>query len=149
MPEHGGPAEWAAAGDMARGLARFFQSLGYRSLAEFRLQRARRRADLFAINRDGHIVLVEIKTSRADYRSDGKWEDYLDFCDAFYFAVPPGFPREVLPAAHGLIVADAWSAEILRPAEDRPLNAARRRNLILRFALDAAARLHALEDPRL
>lgn len=144
MPSPGG----SVADVLARGLGRYFTDLGYQSLTEFKL-RNRRRADLFAINRDSHIILVEIKSSEADFRADQKWPDYLDFCDAFYFAVPPEFPSDLLPAEHGLIVADAYHAEILRPAADDPVNATRRRHLILRFGLTAAARLQGLADPRL
>jgi len=135
------------AAEVARGVTRFLADLGYRSLVEFRLGN-RRRADVLALNRAGHIILVEIKSSEADFRADGKWPEYLPYCDAFYFAVPADFPRRLLPADHGQIVADAFHAEIIRPAAESPLHAARRRTLTLRFALTAAARLQGLEDPR-
>lgn len=140
--------ELPAAAWLARGTARFLADLGYRSVAEFKLGNGRR-ADLFALNERGHAVLVEIKTSEADFRADAKWPDYLPYCDAFYFAVPAAFPRAILPEDHGLIVADAYHAEILRPAPAQALNATRRRHLFLRFGLVAAARLQAFEDPRL
>src|SRR3546814_5087076 len=35
--------------------------------------------------------------SLADLRADGKWPDYVGYCDAFYFAVPPGFPHDPVP----------------------------------------------------
>ncbi len=135
------------AAEVARGVTRFLADLGYPSLLEFRLGN-RRRADVFALNRAGHIILVEIKSSEADFRSDGKWPDYLPYCDAFYFAVAADFPRALLPADHGQIVADGYQAEIVHPAAEAPLHAARRRHLTLRFALTAAARLQGLEDPR-
>ena len=59
----------------------------------------------------------------------------------------PGFPVELLPEDEGLIIADRYAGEMLRPARQRPLPAARRRALLLRFGRLAAARLQALTDP--
>ena len=55
---------------------------------------------------------------------------------------------EVLPEDCGLLAADAYGAVVLRPAPERPLNGARRRALLLRFAAAAAQRLQRLTDPR-
>lgn len=132
---------------LARGVQRRWSEFGYGTLAEFRVGQGRR-VDVCALNRDGHFVVVEIKTSVADFRGDGKWPDYLPFCDAYYFAVPADFPREILPPEHGLIVADAYDAAILRMAPERPMNAARRKAQIVRFALAASQRLfHAQGGP--
>ena len=64
----------------------------------------------------------------ADFRGDDKWTDYVAFCDRFYFAVPPTFPREILPAAEacGSLSPTAMAA-VLRSAPVRGLAAARRR----------------------
>jgi hypothetical protein len=37
----------------------------------------------------GLLTIVEIKVSRADLLGDHKWPDYLDYCDRFFWAVPP------------------------------------------------------------
>lgn len=133
---------------LARGIARLLADLGYGSLTEFTL-RTGRRMDLMGLDRRGRLVGVEIKRSLQDFRADRKWPEYLDYCDGFYFAVPPGFPVEVLPGEPGLILADAWGAEIVRPAPEPAgrIAPARRRELTLRFALGAAQRLRRLEDP--
>ena len=55
--------------------------------------------------------------------------------------------RELIPVECGLIIADPFGAAILREAELRPLNAARRRAITLRFALAGAQRLRRLLDP--
>jgi hypothetical protein len=34
------------------------------------------------------IWIIEIKSSPADYLSDSKWRDYMEFCDRFFFAIP-------------------------------------------------------------
>jgi hypothetical protein len=121
--------------------------MGLATLTEFTL-RTGRRVDVIGLDPGGAVTIVEVKSSLEDFRSDGKWPEYLDYCDHFYFAVPDGFPLEVLPEDCGLLAADAYSAVILRPAPQRPLNGARRRALLLRFAAAAAQRLHRLTDPR-
>src|SRR3546814_12959952 len=84
------------------------------------------------------MVAVEVKTSVADFRGDAKWPEYLDWCDAFYFAVPAGFPQELVPDTCGLIVADAWDGAILRVPPALRLAPARRRHLMLRFQIGTA-----------
>jgi hypothetical protein len=132
---------------LARGVCRALAELGLATLTEFTL-RTGRRVDVIGLDPGGAVTIVEVKSSLEDFRSDGKWPEYLDYCDHFYFAVPDGFPLEVLPEDCGLLAADAYSAVILRPAPQRPLNGARRRALLLRFAAAAAQRLHRLTDPR-
>lgn len=129
-----------------RGAARHFQGLGAVVLGEVSLANGRR-ADLVVLGADGHIAIVEIKSGLADLRADHKWTDYLAFCDRFYFAVDLDFPRDRLPEGPGVIVADAYEAEILLEPETRLLPAARRKAMTLRFARAAAARLQAILDP--
>lgn len=131
---------------LARGICRMLDEAGQTSLYEFTLRNGRR-ADVIALAPDGSFTIVEIKTSVADFRADGKWPEYLDFCDRFYFAVPEGFPRDLIPQSCGLIVADAYGAAVLRPAEEMRLNGARRKALTLRFAETAGRRLMRLLDP--
>lgn len=134
---------------VTRGTARLFEDLGAAVVTEFTLATGRR-ADLVALHPDGGIDIVEVKSSREDYLSDVKWTEYQAFCDRFYFAVAPGFPMDLLPseAVCGLIVADAWSAEIVRSAPERKLASARRRALTVKLARTAAVRLRQLIDPR-
>jgi hypothetical protein len=120
--------------------------MGYGALTEFSLKTGRR-VDTIGIDRQGHIVVVEVKSSEADFRSDQKWPEYLDFCDAFYFAVPAQFPREILPEDCGLIVADHYGGAVLREPPGLRLAPARRRALHLQFALAASKRLRQYIDP--
>jgi hypothetical protein len=131
---------------LARGVARRFSQFGWCSLLEFRLKTGRR-VDVISLAPDGVITVVEVKSSTADFRSDQKWWDYLEFCDRFFFAVPADFPRELLPGDCGLIVADPYDAEILREAPVEKLPAARRKAMTLKFARTAAQRLLGHEDP--
>jgi len=131
---------------LARGVCRFLRQAGFGTLTEFTL-RNRRRVDVVALAEDGRITVVEVKSSEADFRADTKWRDYLDFCDAFYFAVPEEFPRHLIPESCGLLVADGFGAEMLREPEEGKVNPARRKSLITRFARTASLRLQALTDP--
>lgn len=103
--------------------------------------RSSRRMDVCALGPKGEIWCIEVKSSRADFKSDAKWQDYLDWCDRLFFAVPDGFPEEILPLDHGLIRTDTWDAEIIREAGEAPLAPARRKSVTLRFARLAADRL--------
>ena len=135
----------AAAPGLARGTARLLANMGYGTLDEVSLPNGRR-ADLMALNRRGQLVIVEIKSSLADFRADDKWRDYRDCCDAFYFAVGEEFPRDALPEDCGLIVADDFDAVLIREAPRHGVAAGLRRRLTLRFARIAAARLGAVMD---
>lgn len=106
-----------------------------------------RRADIAAIGPKGEIWIIEVKSCLADYRADGKWPDYSDFCDRFFFAVDAEFPAEIIPDDTGLILADRYSAEIVRDSAEDRLSGARRKAVTLRFARAAAHRLHGILDP--
>ena len=131
---------------LARGVCRALVALGHAALTEFPLNSGRR-VDVIAVNGAGETVIVEIKTSTADYRTDRKWNEYLEFCDAFYFAVPSAFPIALLPADCGLMVADDYGAEVLRRPAGQPMNGSRRRAQTLRLAVAAMQRLGRLVDP--
>jgi hypothetical protein len=137
---------------VARGILRLFQRHQIFGLLEVPLPNGRR-ADIMAIDGNGHLIIVEIKCSRADLLGDAKWPDYFDYCDRFFWGVPTDFnlsPFEgepLWPERTGLIVADQYDAEMLRPAPTEPLAAARRKAETLRFARRAAQRLTLLADP--
>ena len=146
-PPAGGEAEQRLAERLARGITRLFEDMGCAAIAEFSLANGRR-VDVIALDGQGTTSIVEIKSSVQDFRSDGKWQEYLDFCDRFYFAVAPAFPQELLPVEVGLIVADDWHGTILRPSPAFTMNGSRRRAQTLRIAMTAAQRLRRFTDPR-
>jgi len=128
---------------VTRGAARLMAQLGWAPLLEAPLPNGRR-ADVMALGARGAFAIVEVKSSVEDFRADLKWRDYLPYCDAFYFAVAPEFPRAVLPEGPGLIVADGFGGAILREAPSTPLAPARRKALTLAFARLAAMRTAGL-----
>lgn len=137
---------------VARGICRLFARNDIWALSEMPLRNGRR-ADLMGIDAKGQVVIVEVKTARSDLLGDGKWPDYLDFCDRFYWGLPPELDRVCLdgsdfrPDCCGVIVADEYDAEILRPAPSRPLAAARRKVEIERLARTALRRQLVGLDP--
>lgn len=133
-----------AALDIQRGVVRLLESLSIAALAEMPLASGRR-ADVVGISDKGEIWIVEIKSSVEDFRSDQKWHEYRDFSDRLLFAVTASFPVEILPADTGLILADRYGGELVRPAPETRLTGARRKAVTLRFARLAAARLNSLE----
>ena len=132
---------------VARGTQRLLVSLGHACVAELPLASGRR-ADLVALGRSGEIWIVEIKSSIEDFRVDAKWPDYRLHCDRLFFATAAHVAAEIFPADAGLIVADAYGAELMREAPEHRLHAATRRSMMLAFARAAARRLQALADPQ-
>ncbi len=102
---------------------------------------------MVALSGGGDITIVEIKSCLLDYQSDGKWQDYLPFCDRLYFAVAADFPCDVIPNSAGLILADRYGAELVRDPVEERLSAARRKAMMLCFARAAALRLQLHLDP--
>ena len=126
--------------DVARGVSRLLMQEGFSPILEFTLANGRR-LDVAALGPDGMVMGVEIKVALADLKGDTKWPEYLEFCERFYFAIPPGFPDEHVPAGTGLIVADRYGGAIVRRSPVAQIHASRRRAVTLRFAKVAAERL--------
>lgn len=131
---------------LARGVARALRAMDFVTVEEM-IPTAGLRVDLMALGPKGEVWVIECKSGRADYRSDQKWHGYLEYCDRFFWAVDANFPTELLPEGSGLILADAYDAEIIRMGAETPLAGARRKAMLHKFARHAAARLHSYRDP--
>ncbi len=105
------------------------------------------RVDVMALGPKSEVWVIECKSSRADFQCDHKWQGYLEWCDRFFWAVDEDFPTDLLPDDTGLIIADAYDAEILRMAPEAKLAPARRKVMVQKFARHAATRWHAARDP--
>ena len=151
-PEDGDPViafdarQSPAAAELQRGICRALRALGHAVVTELGLANGRR-ADVVALSTGGDIWIVEIKSCLVDFRTDGKWPDYLPYCDRLYFAVAPDFPCDVLPGEAGLFLADRYGAELVREPVEERLNATRRKAMMLAFAHAAALRLQLHLDP--
>jgi len=131
---------------VCRAAARFCAQRGWAPVREMPLPNGRR-ADILALLPDGGFAVVEVKSCARDFLTDGKWPDYRAYCDRLYFAVDLDFPQALIPDEVGLLVADGPDAVLLRDAPAHPLASARRRALLHRYAVTAAGRLAALQDP--
>jgi len=90
-----------------------------------------RRLDFLAMKRSHTSPTLfgyEIKINRQDFTNDAKWEDYLEYCNCFYFVCPDDLidPDE-LPSEVGLIYVtyvEKWGKfrlEKVRDAVHRPI----------------------------
>ncbi len=131
---------------LARGVCRHLTALGYACVEEMVLVTGLR-VDVMALGPKGEVWVVECKSGRADFRSDRKWQGYLEFCDRFFWAVDADFPTDLLPGGSGLMLADPYDAEILRMGPQTLLAGGRRKAMLLRFGRHAAARLMTARDP--
>ena len=131
---------------LARGVCRHLRHHDFVSVEELTPSPGLR-VDVMALGPKGEIWVVECKSSRVDFTSDNKWQGYLEWCDRFFWAVDAEFPVEILPENSGLIIADAYDAEIVRMGPDVPLPAARRKVMTRKFARHAAVRSQAARDP--
>ncbi len=131
---------------LARGVCRHLRQYDFQTLEEF-VPSAGLRVDVVALGPKGEIWVIECKSSRADFQSDDKWQGYLEWCDRYFWAVDDAFPTELLPDDTGLILADAYDAEIRRMPAEAKLAPARRKKLTLKIARNASARLQAFRDP--
>ena len=136
----------AAASHIARGVMRLFATMNLASVCEVPLPNGRR-ADIVGLSQKGDLWIAEVKSSVVDFQTDQKWPQYWEYCDQLFFAVAPTFPLELLPESTGVIVADRYGGEIVRPVAAVRLPAHRRRAMTMRLARMAAARLQVLSDP--
>jgi hypothetical protein len=139
-------SEYALA--VQRGVGRLFRLQGFAVVTELPLATGRR-ADVVGLGPSGEFWIVEIKSSIEDFRVDVKWPDYRFSCDRLFFATHAGVPLDIFPQDAGLILADAYGAEIMRGAPEHRLAGATRKTMLLRFGQAAANRLHGLVDPEI
>jgi hypothetical protein len=133
---------------LARGVCRHLLGHGFVTVEEL-MPAPGLRVDVMGLGPKGEIWVVECKSGLADYRTDQKWQGYLEFCDRFFWAVDADFPTEMLPDETGLIIADAYDAEVVRVGPETKLAGARRKLMLQKVARHAALRLQGLRDPGL
>ena len=131
---------------LARGVSRHLRSHDFVSVEEL-TPAPGLRVDVMALGPKGEVWVIECKSSRADFTSDCKWQNYLEWCDRFFWAVDQDFPTELLPDETGLIIADGYDAEIIRMGPETRLASARRKVMVQKFARHAAVRAQAARDP--
>ena len=133
---------------IARGVMRHFAQIGMHSLSEFSPARGLR-VDIITLGMSDEIWIVECKSGQSDFKSDKKWQNYLDWCDRYFWAVDRKFPIDILPSDTGVIIADAYDASIIREAPLNKLPAARRKKITKSIARSACNRLLTHTDPKI
>ena len=133
---------------ITRGVMRHFSQIGLSSLSEFSPARGLR-VDIITLGMANEIWIVECKSCQSDFKSDKKWQNYLDWCDRYFWAVEANFPIDILPPDTGVIIADAYDASILREAPLNKLSAARQKKIIKSIAKSACNRLLTNTDPKI
>ena len=133
---------------IARGVMRHFAQIGLSSLSEFS-PTSGLRVDIITLGMSDEIWIVECKSGQSDFKSDKKWENYLDWCDRYFWAVDGKFPTDILPSDTGVIIADAYDASIIREAPLKKLSAARRKKITKSIAIIACNRLLTHTDPKM
>jgi hypothetical protein len=79
----------SVADEIKKSVAAYYYKKGRMSFFELGLTwMGRLRADVFVLAMNGYIVIVEVKSSLADFRSDKKMKQYEEFCNASYCAMP-------------------------------------------------------------
>ncbi|MDD9920806.1 MAG: MmcB family DNA repair protein [Boseongicola sp.] len=132
---------------LARGVCRHLAAAHDFAAVEELVPTSGLRVDVMALGPKGEIWIIECKSSRVDFQTDQKWHGYLEWCDRYFWAVDQDFPTDLLPEDTGLIIADAYDAEIIRMPSEERLAGARRKVMMQKFARHAARRLHGLRDP--
>ena len=133
---------------IARGVMRHFAQIGLSSLSEFS-PTSGLRVDIITLGMSDEIWIVECKSGQSDFNSDKKWQNYLDWCDRYFWAVDGKFPTDILPSDTGVIIADAYDASILRDSPLNKLSAARRKKIMNSVARSACNRLMLHTDPKI
>ena len=146
MPDDVAPIELKPGQLLARGVCRHLISHDFVSVEEL-IPTSGLRVDVMALGPKGEIWVIECKSSRVDFQTDQKWQNYLEWCDRFFWAVDEHFPTDLLPDDTGLIIADAYDGEIVRMGPEDKLAPARRKAMVQKFARHAATRWHGARDP--
>ena len=107
------------------------------------------RVDIITLGISDEIWIVECKSGQSDFKSDKKWQNYIDWCDRYFWAVDSTFPIDILPSDTGVIIADAYDAAFLKEAPLNKLSAARRKKITKLIAKTACNRLLTHTDPKI
>ncbi len=85
---------------------------GYIAISEFTLPNGKR-VDCIGYNKNGHIIIIEVKASIADFRQDQKWETYLNYCNEFYFLLDFPIKYEEVNET-GFLIENKSSLEVIK-----------------------------------
>ncbi len=105
------------------------------------VKKGRLRADVVAMTMGAYFVIVEVKSSVADFRSDRKASSYLKYSNQTYFAMTAKVYSKVkdeIPKDFGVFVVSESSCKVVKKAMRRELDIETRLNLATRMAYRSA-----------
>lgn len=97
-------------------------------------RRGKLRADVVALSMSGQLIIVETKSSKRDYTSDRKWQNYRPYANKLYLA----FDEEVFDEVAHLVPADVGVLVV----RDRIYPSGRTRKVV---AVEQRARSHEVD----
>lgn len=98
----------------------YFRYIGFSCFNELGLVAwGRRRADMIGVRLSGELVLVEVKSSVADWKADKKYLDYLPFCNKFYWCMTEDVFKKLEPMLVALNKEHGLGALLLSPRTGR------------------------------
>lgn len=95
------------------------------------------RGDVVGINSKKEIVVIEVKSGKADYKSDTKWVKYLAFCHKLYFLFPENTIDSIVPLpgkGTGILSLTNGLPKVFRNAEKREVDKDDIDRLLIRMA---------------
>ena len=122
-----------------------FLRYGYSITFELGIQSwGRRRVDMVGNKISGDLVIDEIKSSVADFRTDLKWTEYLPYADRFYLMFSAAVARKIrdhpelrarIPPQVGvLILGTDGFVKTVKPARRQEVTVENRLNILSRMA---------------
>ena len=103
-----------------------------------------RRADVIGNKINGDLVLIEVKSSVADFRSDSKWHEYLPYADRVYLAFTIDVARKInkdkelmsrIPKRVGVLVLEPTGfMRVVKRAQIVPVETPIRLSMLARLA---------------
>lgn len=101
----------------------------------------RRRADVVAMTMGAYIVIVEVKSSPADFKSDHKWHEYLKYSNQFYFALTDATyskVKDLIPVGVGVMICTNSKVKVVKKARRSELHGKTKLNMVTRLAYRSA-----------
>lgn len=101
----------------------------------------RLRADVFSISMSGHVVIVEVKSSVQDFKSDKKFHLYVEYANKLYFAMPNTVYDKVkdqIPKNIGVFImtSDGEHIQQVKGAKEKEIS----KEIVFNLAIRAAFR---------
>lgn len=132
---------------VTRAVANYWARKNYSSHIEVGiLPWGKRRIDVLTLNTKGQFIGIEVKSCRADYKSDSKWHEYLPFTNKFYFAFPQSMydskklfaqiVEDTKPHGVGILILDEnqGGIKVVQNAKKRKMEKAHKTKVIIKLA---------------